>query len=264
MCIDATTLVPRPETETVVETALAAVDADGLRARALRIADLGTGSGALLLALADRIAQRLRHRHRYRASERCGWRARNAQRLGSTRAAFVACDMAAALGGPFDLIVSNPPYIASADIGALAPEVRDFDRASALDGGHDGLDCYRAIAADGAGAVATGRLSCRRIWRPARRRPSPPCSRPRGLRRSPPRADLSGSAASAHCEKVREKPAMSMRHWSSAKKRQKSTWNIGRNRLALPLRNRPEMNSAAPPTNALRGRPSERLAAQAR
>ena len=55
--------------------------------------------------------------------------------------------MAAALGGPFDLIVSNPPYIASGAIAALAPEVRDFDPRPALDGGPDGLDFYRAIAA---------------------------------------------------------------------------------------------------------------------
>ena len=55
--------------------------------------------------------------------------------------------MAAALGGPFDLIVSNPPYIASGAIAALAPEVRDFDPRPALDGGPDGLDFYRTIAA---------------------------------------------------------------------------------------------------------------------
>jgi release factor glutamine methyltransferase len=55
--------------------------------------------------------------------------------------------MAAALCGPFDLIVSNPPYIRSGDINALAPEVRDFDPRAALDGGPDGLDCFRAIAA---------------------------------------------------------------------------------------------------------------------
>jgi release factor glutamine methyltransferase len=55
--------------------------------------------------------------------------------------------MAAALRGPFDLVVSNPPYIASADIAGLDPEVRDFDPHLALDGGRDGLDFFRAIAA---------------------------------------------------------------------------------------------------------------------
>jgi len=144
--IEPATLVPRPETETVVETALAAVDASGPRARMLRIADLGTGSGALLLALLTELPNAigigtdtsLGALHVARDYT---------QRLGLARAAFVACDMGVALRGAFDLIVSNPPYIASADIAALAPEVRDFDPHFALDGGHDGLDCYRAIAA---------------------------------------------------------------------------------------------------------------------
>jgi len=71
----------------------------------------------------------------------------NAQRLGVAPVAFVACDMAAALRGPFDLIVSNPPYVRSGDIDRLAAEVRDFDPRLALDGGADGLECYRMIAA---------------------------------------------------------------------------------------------------------------------
>jgi release factor glutamine methyltransferase len=70
----------------------------------------------------------------------------NASRLGLTRARFVACDMLAALRGPFHLIVSNPPYIASGDLAALAPDVRNFDPRRALDGGPDGLHFYRAIA----------------------------------------------------------------------------------------------------------------------
>ncbi len=146
LCVDASTLIPRPETETVVEAALAAVEADGPRQRELRIADLGTGSGALLLALLAEFPNAFgvatdtdpgalsvaRH---------------NAQRFKFTRATFLACDMAAALRGPFDLIVSNPPYIASGDIATLAPEVRDFDPRAALDGGQDGLNYYRLIAA---------------------------------------------------------------------------------------------------------------------
>jgi release factor glutamine methyltransferase len=60
---------------------------------------------------------------------------------------LVACDMAAALRGPFDLIACNPPYVATGDIETLAPEVRDFDPRAALDGGADGLCAYRAIAA---------------------------------------------------------------------------------------------------------------------
>jgi release factor glutamine methyltransferase len=144
--VDASTLVPRPETETVVEAALAAVDARGSRAGPLRLADLGTGSGAILLALLRElpngfgIGTDICPRALALARD-------NAKRLGLTRAAFVACDLAAALRGPFDIIVANPPYIASPDIAGLAPEVRLFDPQAALDGGTDGLDCYRAIAA---------------------------------------------------------------------------------------------------------------------
>ena len=140
------TLVPRPETETVVEAALAAIDALGPRARVRRIADLGTGSGALLLALMSELPGAFGIGTDISLQALAAARA-NAQRLGVTPVAFIACDMAAALGGPFDLIVSNPPYIRSGDIDALAPEVRDFVPRLALDGGADGLDCYRAIAA---------------------------------------------------------------------------------------------------------------------
>jgi release factor glutamine methyltransferase len=145
LSINAATLVPRPETEIVVEAALAAVNAAGPQSRVLRIADLGTGSGALLLALlselpnASGIGTDLSLAALQMARE-------NARNLGLTRAAFVACDMAAALRGPFDLIVSNPPYITSGDIDTLDPEVRDFDPRLALDGGTDGLDAYRTIA----------------------------------------------------------------------------------------------------------------------
>lgn len=144
--IDAATLVPRPETETVVEAALAAIDASGSRARALRIADLGTGSGAIILALLSELPNALGVGTD--SSPRALAVARdNARRLAPMRARFVACDVAAALRGPFDIVVSNPPYIASGDIAMLAPEVRDFDPRLALDGGPDGLGLYRAIAA---------------------------------------------------------------------------------------------------------------------
>ncbi len=69
---------------------------------------------------------------------------------------FVACDYAAALSGPFDLIVSNPPYIRSADIAGLAAEVRDHDPLRALDGGTDGLDAYRALIPQAARLLAPG------------------------------------------------------------------------------------------------------------
>jgi release factor glutamine methyltransferase len=144
--VDATTLVPRPETETVVEAALAVIDARGARGRSLRVADLGTGSGAILLALLSELPNAVGVGTDVSAGALSVARI-NALRLGLTRAHFVACDMATALGGPFDVIVSNPPYIGSGDIAALVPEVRDFDPRGALDGGSDGLDFHRAIAA---------------------------------------------------------------------------------------------------------------------
>ncbi len=142
------TLVPRPETETVVEAALAAIDAVGARTRALRLADLGTGSGALLLALLSELPHAIGVGTDVRLRALAVARG-NATRLGlAARAHFIACDFGAALRGPFDLIVSNPPYIASDDIAGLAPEVREHDPRLALDGGIQGLDSYRAIAAD--------------------------------------------------------------------------------------------------------------------
>jgi release factor glutamine methyltransferase len=140
-------LVPRPETETVVELALALLDRDGERARALRIADLGTGSGAILLALLSELPNAQGIGTDIDANA-LGVARANARHIGlAGRAEFVLSDYATALEGPFDLVVSNPPYVASADIATLAPEVRDHDPRHALDGGADGLAAYRAIAA---------------------------------------------------------------------------------------------------------------------
>jgi release factor glutamine methyltransferase len=141
-------LVPRPETETVVTTALAAIDRDGARARPLRIADIGTGSGALMLALLTELPNAFAV-GTDRSVAALAVARDNAQRLRlAARARFVACDFAAALTGSFDLVVANPPYVASGEIAQLAPEVREHDPRLALDGGPDGLQAYRAIAAD--------------------------------------------------------------------------------------------------------------------
>lgn len=153
--VDATTLLPRPETETVVEAALAAIDAHGSRAAVGHIADLGTGSGALLLALLTELPNAVGIGTDTSLGALMVARD-TARELGLTRAKLVACDMAAALSGPFDLIVSNPPYIASGAIAALAAEVRNFDPRSALDGGPDGLDFYRAIAVAAPGLLRPG------------------------------------------------------------------------------------------------------------
>jgi release factor glutamine methyltransferase len=143
--LSAATLVPRPDTETLVEAVLAARPN---RAAPLTLLDLGVGSGALLAALlveypnafgvgTDRSLLAL-------ATTRT-----NLERHGlAGRAGLIAADWGSALAGRFDVVVSNPPYIATAEIAGLDPEVRDFDPAAALDGGADGLAAYRAIVAD--------------------------------------------------------------------------------------------------------------------
>jgi release factor glutamine methyltransferase len=146
LALNADTLVPRPETETVVEAALAALG--DRRGRALRIADLGTGSGALLLALLSELPG-ARGVGTDISVAALGCARANAAALGlAGRASFVACNHGRALAGSFDLVVANPPYVASGAIAGLAPEVRDFDPLLALDGGHDGLAAYRAILGD--------------------------------------------------------------------------------------------------------------------
>ena len=140
-------LVPRPETETIVEAALDRVLRGGLRLERLRVLDIGTGSGALLLALLKEMPNATGTGTDIDAGALACARA-NAERHNlAGRCSFVAGDMAAGLAGPFDLIVSNPPYVARGEIARLEPEVRDYDPKVALDGGEDGLDAYRAIAA---------------------------------------------------------------------------------------------------------------------
>lgn len=154
--LSAATLVPRPDTETVVELALELLRADGPANRPLRIADLGTGSGAILLALLSELpnAQGFGTDISEQALQTA---AANAVRTGlAGRATFVACDYTAGLSGLFDLIVSNPPYIRAADISELAVEVREYDPRAALDGGADGLDAYRALIPQAADLLAPG------------------------------------------------------------------------------------------------------------
>jgi release factor glutamine methyltransferase len=149
------TLVPRPETETVVEAALAAVDGSGPRRRALRIADLGTGTGALLIALLTELphARGVGTDLSREAIEVA--RANARQHRVAARAQFIACDFGAALATGFDIVVCNPPYIASGEIAALPPEVRSDPR-RALDGGPDGLACYRTLATQAPRLLAPG------------------------------------------------------------------------------------------------------------
>lgn len=141
------TLVPRPDTETLVEAALAGCPD---RMGRWRILDLGTGSGCILTALLSECPSAYGVGLDLSYGALTTARA-NASRNGvAARAAFVNGSWCDALVGPFDLIVSNPPYIAHDVIAGLACEVRLHDPALALDGGTDGLDAYRGIL----GAVA--------------------------------------------------------------------------------------------------------------
>src|SRR5712672_1918922 len=154
--LSAATLVPRPDTETVVELALEMLRAGPAPDRPLRIADIGTGSGAILLALLSELPDAYGIGTDISAAA-LHTASANARHLElARRAAFTVCDHAAALSGPFDLIVSNPPYIRSAEIAGLAIEVRDHDPRRALDGGTDGLDAYRVLIPQAARLLARG------------------------------------------------------------------------------------------------------------
>ncbi|PTE23658.1 peptide chain release factor N(5)-glutamine methyltransferase [Cereibacter changlensis JA139] len=141
-------LDPRPETETLIETALESPFASLL--------DLGTGSGAILLTLlAERPAARGLGTDL--SPEALAVAESNAQALGlAGRARFQTADWFAGVEGQFDLIVSNPPYIAEAEMAGLSPEVRDWEPHLALTPGGDGLDAYRAIAAAAPAYLAPG------------------------------------------------------------------------------------------------------------
>jgi release factor glutamine methyltransferase len=144
LAISPDVLDPRPDTETLVEAVMR--EFGGRRGEPLRILDLGVGSGAILCALlkefgeARGIGVDLSARAAAQARENlaaCGL---------AGRGAIVVGRWGEALGRPFDIVVSNPPYIASGEVGGLDREVRDHDPVMALDGGCDGLDAYRAIA----------------------------------------------------------------------------------------------------------------------
>ena len=142
LAVSPATLIPRPDSETLIEAAMAAFPD---RAAVRRVLDLGTGTGCLLLAAlvefpaAFGVGIDL-------VADAASLATRNAAANGlADRAAFLCGDWAGAIAGSFDLILSNPPYIETTDIAGLMPEVARFEPASALDGGADGLDAYRII-----------------------------------------------------------------------------------------------------------------------
>ena len=153
--ITADVLDPRPDTETLIEAVLGAADQGG----AVRLLDIGTGSGCIAITL-------LLERPSWQVvasdvSEAALAIARgNAEHLGVLeRIEFVKTNWAEGIKPAFDIICSNPPYIASSTIADLERDVRDYDPRQALDGGHDGLDAYRAIIAQAPGILsADGQL----------------------------------------------------------------------------------------------------------
>lgn len=145
-------LIPRPDTETLVEVGLRLVESRA----APRILDIGTGTGAVGLSLlqakpfATAILTDI-------SPDAAAVASRNADALSlSDRAQIAQGSWTAGAEGPFDLIVSNPPYIRSGDIAALKADVRDHEPHLALDGGADGLDAYRAILIEAPALLAPG------------------------------------------------------------------------------------------------------------
>jgi release factor glutamine methyltransferase len=144
-------LIPRPDTELLVEAAL-----PRLTAGPRQVLDIGTGSGALAIALAHEcpaclvtaidvspaaLAVALENAHLNRVADRI---------------VLLQQDLVRLPAGPFDLIVANPPYIPSGELATLMPEVRDFEPSLALDGGPDGLAADRAITAQAGTVLAAG------------------------------------------------------------------------------------------------------------
>ncbi|MHB8758328.1 MAG: peptide chain release factor N(5)-glutamine methyltransferase [Bacillota bacterium] len=155
LMVDARVLIPRPETELLAERAIALGRAVGAR----RVADVGTGSGCLAIALARALPDA--HVWATDASEDALTLARaNAARLGAgDRLTFLRGDFLAPLteaGVALDLLVSNPPYIPSGELPGLQEEVRDHEPRKALDGGADGLRAYRSLAAGARSVLAPG------------------------------------------------------------------------------------------------------------
>jgi release factor glutamine methyltransferase len=144
--LSAATLDPRPDSETLIGAALELATQEGWGEAPIRILDIGTGTGCLLLTLLAELPNATGLGTDL-SEEALATARRNAQALGlAERAAFARHNMLDGVAGSFDLVISNPPYIASGDIPVLAPEVREYDPKAALDGGPDGLTFYRRIS----------------------------------------------------------------------------------------------------------------------
>jgi release factor glutamine methyltransferase len=142
LAVSSATLIPRADSETLIEAALAAFPD---RTRVKRILDLGTGTGCLLLAALSEFPAAFGI-GTDRSTAAVTLARDNADMLGlADRVAFLSADWTAAMVGRFDLILSNPPYIPTGELSSLMPEVARHEPVTALDGGFDGLDAYRRI-----------------------------------------------------------------------------------------------------------------------
>lgn len=150
LSLSAETLEPRPDTEILVDTMLPYLRTLASEGGDLHILDIGTGTGAICLALLSELPQ-AKGTGSDISTDALQTAAANAKRNGlEERFRAIQSSWFDNIDGRFHAIVSNPPYIASKVIHDLAPEVKNFDPAAALDGGPDGLDAYRAIAKDAA------------------------------------------------------------------------------------------------------------------
>ncbi|MGH7941847.1 MAG: peptide chain release factor N(5)-glutamine methyltransferase [Limisphaerales bacterium] len=153
--VDRRALVPRPETEILAEAGWTFLAACGTGQNAL---DVGTGTGCIAIALAAKCPN-VRITATDASPDALALAAENARKnnVSNRLDFFQGNGFAAAPGGAqFELIISNPPYIPTAEIGTLQPEVRDFDPRGALDGGADGLDFYRMFAAEAGPFLKSG------------------------------------------------------------------------------------------------------------
>lgn len=156
--LNASTLDPRPDTETLVDAVLGHLANVGLTDSPLHLLDLGTGTGAILIALLSRLPNAEGVGVDI-ASDAVRMAEVNASILGlDARSRFRLGDLLQGIGERFDVLVSNPPYIASGDIAGLEPEVRNHDPRLALDGGTDGLTFYRRILRDASSRLTEGGL----------------------------------------------------------------------------------------------------------
>jgi len=148
-------LIPRPETEQLAELGWKFLNGLG---RPSTFLDFGTGSGCIALALAHFAPQAAGTALERSAEALEVARANTARHLCAARLQILLSDGFAALpaGASFDLIISNPPYIPTGEIDSLQEEVRQFDPRTALDGGSDGLDFYRLLAAEAPARLASG------------------------------------------------------------------------------------------------------------